>query len=343
MTEVWRHRTANEWPPSNAVGERWHLRANAKLTTALPGVSEGPATITHVVPASYGPAEFAADDGELSKVTTKINESKRVFETAPFTKDVEYACLPRLSLSIGSTAARVVLGARLSVVDGSSARILSSGGVGARFTSVPGSRRFTIDLAPFATIIKAGQRLRLEISNFDLQTPGANSVFRRLPTFADYTAFVRHNVLERSWLELSSLPYVMPSVSSSETTISITNPQPKPLKIRSSPAWKDGFYVLFLGFSGEGPPQVFPGGSELWMVPDPATVAFSSAVNQPVQQQFAGVLDAKGEASATLNLGLINGGNLPPSILGISVTVGPTFFTFARGFEAGTACRLRFR
>lgn len=342
LTSLWRHRKSSVWPPKKAVASRYHLRSLSRLSEVAPGMGEGESTIQHTVSPSYGPAAFVADDGDVTKVSAKIPHRQASFTTTPFLADVEFACLPKISLAVESTARRIVLGARLSVVDGSSVRVLASGGLGIEFSSVPSNKQVDLELSPLATIIKAGQRLRLEISNFDLQTPDTKTVFRRLPSFSDFTARIRHNSVDVSWMELRRLPRVEPSITSADTTISVTNPQAKKFQIRSSSEWKNAFYVVLLGFVGEGPPKVFPNGTELWMVPDPTTLLFASTINLPLLSNFGGVLDANGEAECTLNLGLI-ASKIPPSIVGLNITIAPTFFTFERGFEGGHTCRLRFR
>ena len=341
---LWRHRSYSAWPPSGVTSEKLYFRASGGLDAEQPTLSEGQSKVDNVVLANYAPVDFVGDGGEITKVEAKIPRSTIVFTTSAFAKDVEYACIPKLSLYVESLSSNIVLGARLVVVDGTSERVLASGGTAVDFQSVPASRRIEVTLSPLASIVKAGQKLRIEVSNYDVQTPdrSGGSVFRRIPCFESFTVNVRHNALHQSWLELASLSMVPPSLESAETTISVTSPAAKTFTIRSSNDWKDALYVVLLGFSGEGPAKVFPDGSELWFEPDEGTYAFVTAINLPVCANFAGVLDANGEASITLNLGLLNG-QIPPSLVGSSITVAPTFFTFTRGFQGGMTARLRWR
>ncbi|MCB9880317.1 MAG: hypothetical protein H6834_00880 [Planctomycetes bacterium] len=341
---LWRHRAYSDWPPASATTERLYLRELSGLTPSQPGATEGDSTVQNTVAANYGPSEFVADKGELAKVELQIPRSTSSFTTAAFAADIEYACIPKFSLFVEGASKDVLLGARLIVVDGTTERVLASGGIAVEFVTVPSSQRVDFELSPVATLVKKGQKLRIEIGNYDVQTPDriGGAVFRRIPCFASFTAHVKHNASQLSWVELATLPMVPPSLESAETTISVTSPQAKTFTIRSSSEWKDALYVILLGFSGEGPAKVFPDGSELWFTPDDGTFAFVSAINLPMCANFAGVLDANGEATCTLNLGLLNG-TIPLSLVGGNITIAPTFFTFTRGFQGGMTARLRWR
>ena len=340
-TSLWRHRDEGAFPATESREQRYYLRFSGKLTTSKPGAGEALDVVDNQVAASYDARAFEANP-RLASVVKKIPLSSIAYSTAPLAADLEFGCVPKVSVYARPNASKFLVAARLSVVSpNNKLRVLATGAIGIRQKAGPVPQRVVFSLSPTAFVVPAGHRLRVEIRNLDLQMPLNVESFRRAPFFNSSTVRLEHTKLHPSWIALSVRPRVKPEIMTADTTISVTNPGVQHFKIRSSAEWKNTFYVVLLGFSGQGPPVRFPNGSKLWMVPDQATVGFVQAINMPILANFGGVLDAQGSASCSLALGFL--GKLPLGVVGSFVQVAPTFFTFDRGFEPGTPVRLRFR
>lgn len=335
---LWRHRMDRAWPPPETSSKRLFLRGGARLTEQKPDFSEGFSSIKNQVATGYNARGFHRDLGLVGAVLKQIPLSNASFETPPFTETIEIAGNPKLSLGVLPNSTKFLLAARLVAVSPQNGeQILTTGALGVREATV----RVDFELGALSTVIPAGYKLRLDIRNLDIIRPLTVDDFRRIPFFNTNEVRISHNGFATSWLDVNVRRRVMPDLATAETTISVTDPLPKQFFIRSSSEWKQSFYVVLLGASGQGPPIVFPNGSILWMVTDVATDSFLQSVNGPVLNGFGGVLDADGGARCVLDFRAI--APLPLPIVGLFMQFAPTFFSWERGFEAGTPVRLRFR
>ena len=342
QASLWPFRMNRAWPPKSGKVTRYYLRKGKALSTQAAAASEGSTTIKQTVSSGYNVRGYFVDGGKLSKVLTKIPLVDTQFTSAPFAGDAEFACNPKLKLDVVPNAKAFMLGAQIIAVSSTAGeRVLASGAQAVRDATPSKSMMVTVELSPLATVVRKGERLRVRIRNLDLQKPDNVEVLRRIPVFAPFSVAMRHEGSTQSWLELCKLPRVTPDIASLSTTIDLAAPGAQRFEVRSSHEWKNAFYVLLAGFSGQGPPQILPNGDPVWIVPDPITVAFAGSVNGPMLTNFGGILNSSGKATATMNLGMI--GKLPQDVYGVYMTIVPTFFTFDRGVEAGAPIRLRLR
>lgn len=342
IRSLWRHRADSTWPPADTRAVRYYLRGNNTLTSAKPAADEGSDRIRNIVRGGYGPRQYQADGGALSEVLSRIPLSSVAFETAPLTQASEFAGTPQVSLAARPDHARFLLAARLcSVSPAKETQVLARGSCGVMQPNGPRPDRVEIRLFPVASVVPAGYRLRLEVRNLDIEKPFHVESFRRLPFFHTYRVDIDHHATSPSWLELRMRPDVRADAATTDETLEVSVPGRRRFEIRSAPAWRNAIYIMFLGLSGQGPPQFLPNGSTLWLVPDVATHTFALAINRPILANFAGLLDATGSATCTMDLGLI--APLPSSLVGSYLHLAPLLFVQGDGWHAGTPLRIRFR
>jgi predicted acyl esterase len=341
VTSLWRQRADVAWPPPNVAEQRWHLRSQARLTRDAPAKTEGHDEVKNTVLNSYSVRSWHADGGSVANVLQNVPLSSFSYTTPAFTEDVEIAGLPVVSLAVQPASRNFLIGVRLLSVSPSQAtHVLTTGAAATRLTATPQPMRLRVELGALGCVLPQGYALRLEVRNHDIQKALASETFRRLPIFETTSVRVEHHEDALSWLDLPLRPRVAPDIATAAVAISVSDPSTQPFLLRSSPAYKNGLYVVLLGASGQGPPLTLPDSSKIWLAPDVLTTVFAGMVNGPMLVDFAGVLDSQGEGRCRLDLRPI--APLPPGIIGVFLQVVPFFYTARHGFEGGAPIRLRF-
>jgi hypothetical protein len=331
-TSLWRHRADSTFPPRDTVQRKFWLRKGGNLSAKAPDATEGTFTLNNVVKAGYGPRQFAADAAAYGTVIKSIPLDSHSYETVPVTQTLELLGKPVASFWVAPNHKNFLIGVRLFVVPSiGPEQILTTGALGVRQLVGPRPQRVDVDLGAVGAVIPIGSKLRLEVRNLDVQRPLAEDFFRRMPFYNTYQLVMHRASGSESWLQLDVRKMPGADIDTFSTTIDVTAPGQQAFKIRAMPEWKGGLYVVLLGFSG----------SELWLRPDIGTDVFLTIVNQPLLAGFAGLLDARGEGTCTLNFDLIK--PLPLGLVGGYLQVAPTFLSSFGGFRAGAPYRLRFR
>ena len=167
---------------------------------------------------------------------------------------------------------------------------------------------------------------------------GGGQIFRFLPYFQNYDVQVEHRAGATSELVLQLRPRVRPDLSTSSHSISTSFPLAVSLQVRSSPDRSGSVYVLLCSMSGQSPTRLFPSGP-LWLTWDPLTSACFEAANTTMLQNFLGVLDSQGGATATLWLGPV--ASSLPALRGLILHIAPMVIG-ARDLDTGAPLFLEF-
>lgn len=336
---IWQHRASSSWPPIDVRSVRYYLRANQRLSRSEPTSQEAPELIQHAVATGFDAKAYHNLSGKVSSVLAKIPLSDFSYETDPLTEAAEYTGSPVVRLSVTPRQSVSAIAARLLAVSPSDeTQLLTTGS-----STVRGVRpqQLQIELAPVAVIVPKGYKLRLELRNHDIIRPLNADSFAKLPVFESYEISIRHDKTDQSWLTLPKRRFVQIDFSAERDTISTLTPQPLRLSVRSAPSWAGSIYLIAASMTGQGPVQRLPSGSEMWLTTDTATMEFTAAINNAVLSGFAGNLDNRGEATATLDLGHIT--PLPKQLAGLNLHFVPLLYNQARSWHAGPPVRLRFQ
>ena len=294
----WKHRRSNQWP---IVGtRRLFLRSGGRLMATAPTGTETGPKLQHRIKPGYTLLTYASvDEGEPSKVLKSIPLQSVVFQTQPFSGPQELLGRTIVEFEVFSTPANYQLSAALFDVPPKGNPRFITNGVAAKRKVAKGRHRLRIELGDVGYILRKGHRLALAVENLNLRRHPNNANFFATPDFenGDFTIAIDTKFPPRVLLPLNPAgPSLLPRIS----RVSAAGGFTQPFRIAGETSRSGNVYQLFFSASGNTPGVKNPIRAPLNV--DQLTMVGLSIVNTPLCKNFAGTLDASGNATATLQL-----------------------------------------
>ena len=322
-TAMWRHRQVDGWP--SLPVQRLYLRTGNALTPAAPAVPEPGPTIQHRVAAGYDMVTFISEYESPALVEASIPLVTSTFDAAALAAPVELLGRSVVELDVTTTGADCQLqAALLDVTPGGATRFITCG-VTALRNAPAGRHHLSIELGDVAYVLEQGHTLRLSLENMNLRRQPGHRHFYAVPDFDDVDITV---MIDPAFAPFVDLPLMepKPSLVPRMQRVSVAAGFTHPLTVLGEANRAFANYHILLGLNGSSPG--IPWGTEtLPLQVDAFTSAGLSLTNTAVLQQFAGTLDAAGEAAATMML--------PPAIAPLFLGQRLTFAAY--GIEASGA------
>jgi alpha-beta hydrolase superfamily lysophospholipase len=205
-------------------------------------------------------------------------------------------------------------------------------------TSLPGiAEEHDFRLPPVAARVPAGGIVRLRLRNLWVREAPMAMTLEVAPRFHDFHVGVEHGgPTGGSWLDLPLHP-VRPKLSTTTTWFPLATAPAVNLSVRGGVARAGNPYFLTTGVSGHLPATPFL--NDLMPLENDWLVGIVSAAwVQPEFTNFLGILDANGEATATMDFGVH--APLPPALTGLRLSYAAFVFDSMLGLSgaASNAC-----
>lgn len=188
LLDTWEHLQFSAFPPPESRDRAWFLQSSADTIDIL--ASDPPATdavqmLTHACDTTFtmqalydANVPLRGADGVLTRFTLDALR----YETPPLESDLLVVGIPKFSLFVGATATHYQINLRLWDVDPQTGtrRLFSRATYLVRKASHPDGEAISADMGAIGYRVPAGHRIRLEISNLDLDWNTAKQEWRRL-------------------------------------------------------------------------------------------------------------------------------------------------------------------
>lgn len=293
----WKHRRSAVWPI--LPNQRLYLRTGGKLLPAAPtGIEAGP-TLPHRVKPGYDMAGFVQDGGTVSEVLKSIPFASVTFDTPPMDEPRELLGRTIVEFDVLSTAANYQLSAALLDVAPSQTPRFITTGVSARRSVVPGRHRIRIEIGDVGYVLRKGHVLRLSIENLNVHRQPGNPHFFVAPDFenGDFTVVIDATFPPRVDLPMNpARASLLPRIGRASAGSGFTFP----FRLEGESSRAGNVYQVLVGASGNTPGLAGP--EPIPLNPDLITMIAIRLTNTPFLPDFFGTLDAKGDATPTLQL-----------------------------------------
>jgi putative CocE/NonD family hydrolase len=198
----------DSWPPAS-VGQRWHVQADGALGRD-PADDVPPDTWTHD-PADPAPSTGGAalgKGGPKDNAAREARDDVMTYTSPPLLSDVAVMGRPRARLHVQSSTAEYDVVVRLCEVDTKGvSRNLSDGVV--RLTAAVGPQAVEVDLWPLGALLRAGHRIRLQVSSalhpLYARNLGSGEPASKAVTMVVSRQELFHDPLHQSWVELPTV------------------------------------------------------------------------------------------------------------------------------------------
>ncbi len=316
----WVHAVEAAWPPAGTTTTILFLHSSGPqktLTSSTPVLAEPAVTVSNVLlNPTYDVLDFGADNRSPAALTAAIALDNEVFASQPFGTGIEILGRPRFVATVDATAGDFLVTAALyAIAPGGARRLITTGTHGLK-GGLPGVHSLAIECDDVAFVLPPGFRLQLELRNLAICDYPGNVFVRWTPSFVPAATSVRIDPVSLARVELPIRPqnhaFVTPRLHFGSAAAGFVHN----LRVIGGPARAGQPYLVLLSASGHGPGTVF--GPELVPVNlDAFTYLVAASPIPPLFAGFAGVLDANGLATATLDVLSIV---LPPEVLGLRFT-----------------------
>ncbi|MCB9882159.1 MAG: hypothetical protein H6834_10235 [Planctomycetes bacterium] len=292
----WLHRRSGVWPIAPSL--RLYLREGGRLDPIPPSGVETSPTIVHRVVPGYDVEGFLQDGANPARVLPNMPHVSARFDIDGWPDAIELLGRPTVELDVLTTASNAQLSAALYDVPPSGTPRFITNGVTALRNVAPGRQRLRIELGDVGYVLSAGHTLQLRLENLHLYRQPGNDRFGVVPDFDDVDLTV---VIDPSFAPHVDLPLQPVGVSL----------RPRYQDVSAMGGWSHGIevhgeatcaglpYLVLLGLRGSVPEFPFLG-TNLPLRIDALTLLALELVNTPAFQGFTGVLDANGNATATV-------------------------------------------
>jgi hypothetical protein len=316
----WAHALEATWPPAGLATSTWYLHSagpQRTLTELPPTTSEPAFTVSNTkTNPSYDLLAFCADDRSPSALTAAIALDNEVFRSLPLSTDLELIGRARFHATVDASAGDFLITAALYAISPAGSRRLITTGTHGRKGASPGVHALAIECDDVGFVLPAGYRLQLEVRNLALCDYPGNVFVRWTPSFVNSATAVRIDPATPARLELPIRPrphaFLTPRLHFGRAASGFAHG----LRVLGGPSRAAQPYLVLMSFSGYGPGTLF--GTELAPLNlDALSVLVATAPTAPLFPGFAGVLDASGSATATVDLSTLV---LPPELLGLRFT-----------------------
>lgn len=302
----WQHRRSDVWPI--APKQRFYLRAGGRLAGQAPaGIEAGP-RLQHRVKSGYDLIRFAQDGTAPAKVLNKIPFESVGWESDPMSEPMELLGRSVVEFDVILTgAAQFQMQAALYDVPPSGPPRFITAGMAARQRVAPGRHRMKIQIGDTAYVLGKGHKLRLALENQAIHRQPNNAHYKVAPCFQSCDLDVQIDPAFAPRLDLPLSPArasLTPRISRVRGSAGVAFD----LHVQGEPSRAGTVYQVLIGASGNTPGFNAPPRVPLNV--DAVTSIGLSFVNTPLFQDFRGLLNARGEATATLNLPNFLGGAL---------------------------------
>jgi acetyl esterase/lipase len=295
----WQHRAATAWPPT-VTGTRFFLRGGGALGKTAPTSTEVGPKIQHRVASGYDVLKyFGTDRGQPRRVVANIKEIVFNFDLPSVSEERELFGRTVCELEVTTSAVNYQLQAALWHVPPQGSPIFITSGVVAERGVTPSRRRVRIEMTDMAYVVPAGHALRLQLGNLPRRQRPGNDNFWVLPEFSNFDLTVHIDPTFAPRIDIP-LVRVKPGLTPRIATASAKAGIQHALVLSAGKAEANSRYQVFIGASG-----TWPGIPSPFLLPlnfDPFTDLGILVVNSSVFAQFAGTLDAQGNAKVNFNV-----------------------------------------
>lgn len=293
---AWRHRLYSEWPPAATTGVLY-LRAGAALDAAPPTADEGTVRVRNAPAPGYDVVAFLRDGAVPAVVAANLPTDRAAFTSAPFADGAELAGRVRVRCDVEIATSSYQLAASLWDVDPAGNARWITMGVRATRIARPGVERVAIECDDVVYVLPPGHRLRVALQNVALrELPGLESYWVA-PDFRAWEARARLAPLFPARVEL---PFATPrgaALTPRNAQLSVAAGLDHALALSAGAPRAGTAYAILVGSSGITPAASWFG-LPLHLELDAWTGFGIAGLGSTVFPGFAGVLDARGEASA---------------------------------------------
>ena len=327
-TSHWPHALEPNWPPTGMATTSLYLHTGGgtSLTGSAPIAVEPAATVSNtVLLPGYDILAFCAAGRSPTATASAIALDNEVFTTAPFSSELELLGRARFTATVDTTAGDFQVTAALyAMAPAGGGKLITAGTAGLR-GGVAGTHALSIELDDTAFLVPAGYRLRLVLRNLPIYDFPGNTFVRWVPCFVAGTTSVRVNVATPGKLELPTRPrahaFLTPRIARTSAALGVLHN----VALHAGASRAGQSYLVLLSASGFGP-GTFLAPEQVPINLDAFTWLVLGSPGPPFFPGFAGVLDASGNAAATVDLTAIV---IPPFLLGMRFTLAPI------GLDAG--------
>lgn len=332
-TSHWQHRFSPVWPPVVPVTTLF-LRGNGSLSSVPPPAAEPSPTIKHTVPTAYDLATYwsQGSGNNPALVFASVPMVSRPFVSAPLPDDMELFGRPVFTTVVQALQGDFQFSVALLAQDPNGNERYLVGGTGAVRGQNPGNHPVTIELRDVATIIPAGSRLVVRIENLDHMRPPGLDYLYMAPLLFNYDLRVQITPGAATQIQLplrARQAGLTPRIAEQSAAGGFSHQ----IEIDAGPARAGMNYGIFVGSSGFAPGVPLGGGVTFPLVIDPWTTFLAGFINTPFLPNYAGVLNAQGKATATMNIPSA----VSPALAGLRFTQSALLFTGAQTQVAGPA------
>ena len=210
--------------------------------------------------------------------------------------------------------------------------MLSSQGFGNSASTIGVAEEHDVILPPVAARIPAGSILRLRVRNLWLRESPMARQLEVAPRFHDFQVDVQHDDgVGRSWIDVPLQP-VRPKLATETTWYPLATAPVVDLLVRAGTERAGNIYYVATGISGHVPGTPFLN-DVIPLQDDWLEGVVTGAINQPQFLGFFGLIDAAGEATATLDFSAF--APLPPELTGFRLSFAT--FVFDASLAGGAA------
>ena len=318
---AWAHALEASWPPSGVGTTTLFLHSSGvnKSLTALPPIAaEQPVAVGNVlINPAYGVLAFCAADRSPASLTANVAMDSEVFTSQVLGTEMEVLGRARVTATVHNTAGDFYVTAALYAVAPNGVKKLISAGTAGVRGGAPGVHALAIDCDHTAMLVPAGYRLRLELRNLPIYDFVGNAFVRWLPCFTPSTTSVAIAPATPAQLLLptrtSPHAFVTPRLHTESAAAGIVHT----MNVYGGASRAGQTYLTLLSASGFGAGTTY-GTTRLPIDLDAFTYLVLGAPTAPFFPGFAGVLDANGNTTSTVDLSLIV---VPPFLQGVRFTV----------------------
>ena len=305
MSFVWARRFEPAVEHDSSKVHRLMLYGPGHMGTHLPLDLGSPATIAHTVPEGYTAATWA-QEAPLTKeqVLALIPLSEVSYETVPVPAQMEISGRPAVDLSVTTDMRRFQLTVLLEVqAPGLPWVNVATWGRGFLDAPVDEPMRVKIELPYVETVLPAGSVVRLTVRNLWMSNAPKQKQIEVVPYFVSSVVSILHGPgSQLSYLDLPVRKQVGLALKTPTTLVDFLQPSATGFEVVGGKGRAGHMYRILVGSSGQLPGQTV-GNATLPVNYDPITalVLTQTVIGDPAVAGFQGLLDAEGNASATLD------------------------------------------
>lgn len=314
---LWDFREHTTLPDPAVVTTRAYFANAGVLSPTAPGAATA-SSLNHNVPAAFDVNAYTALLPNAVQLQAIINPATITYDSPPLAKDTHVEGIATIQLATTTNDPDYQIHAVLfDVAPAGQTRFVTRGEATQIGAAGPGN--ITISTYLQSYVFQKGHRVRVQLENLGVHRPptGSAPYLKTVPYFTSSTVLVREGGATPSYLDLPTLPYVAPTLTTYPLAQSVAAAENQRLKIHSN-ANQAGSPYLVLGTLAGTTPSTVVAGATLPIAFDALTWALAANPGMPPFVGMFGALDALGSADAGILLG---GFALPPTLIGVEISI----------------------